>query len=132
MQEQEFDSEEYQRVLQWMIGNKDKSPFIHKSGQSDGKWWFLLRRHSLSELEFKSRLIKYIQFGFNIPNILTNKDMQLVGEPIKKARSAGSTVFTCINDACKNTIDFSNAINFEAIKSYHTNKFFSESNNNVL
>jgi len=96
---------EYKELLDWLIKNKDTSHRIHKSGinryKNLDKWWFVLKKGKESYLEFRDRLIKYSQLGFQIPDLDEDKDYQLISEPRMYFE-----LFTCRN--CHNTLDLSN------------------------
>jgi|GEM_PF-3558312 len=43
MESNETNIEEYERILNWFVTNKDKSERIHKSGKNKkDKWWFTI------------------------------------------------------------------------------------------
>ena len=122
MESNEINSEEYRRILDWFIENKDRSDNIHKSGKSKhDKWWFAIRRGSMSPELFREKLTKYYQLGFKIPDYDQEKDMQLISEPFD-IKKHSSDILTC--KSCGNTLDLSS--DFErarAIRSFHNVRF---------
>ncbi|MCK6695507.1 MAG: cold shock domain-containing protein, partial [Thermoanaerobaculia bacterium] len=54
-------TDEYPRILNWFIENKEINPHILKSGQrKDGKWWFTFAKNNLSVEEYRKKLSKLI------------------------------------------------------------------------
>jgi len=122
MESNEINIEEYQRILNWFVTNKDTSERIHKSGKNKfDKWWFVIKRGNESNENFKSKLNKYFQVGFQIPDLEKDKDLQLISEPIACKKHSGD-IFTC--KSCGHTLDLSSDIEkSRAIKRFHNVKF---------
>ena len=124
----EMNLPEYQKILDWFIEYKDRSANIRKSGKNKyDKWWFLISRRDMSHDIFKKRLNKYFQLGFQIPDIDTDKEIQLISEP-KDFTKHFIEILTC--RSCGNTLDLSN--DFErarAIRSFHSIRFIKEKPN---
>lgn len=125
METNETNIEEYNRILNWFIENKDKSERIHKSGKNKrDKWWFTIRRGNDSMEEFKKKLTKYHQLGFQIPDFENDKDLQLISEPIDFKRH-NKDVLTC--KTCGNILDLSNDLEkARAVKKFHNVRFVAE------
>lgn len=125
MEENETNIEEYNRILNWFITNKDKSVRIHKSGKNKrDKWWFTIRRGNDTMEEFRKKLTKYHQLGFQIPTFENDKDLQLISEPIDFKRHS-KDILTCKN--CGNILDLSNDLEkARAVKKFHNVRFVAE------
>lgn len=125
MEANETNIEEYNRILNWFIENKDKSGRIHKSGKNKrDKWWFTIRRGNDSMEEFKKKLTKYHQLGFQIPDFENDKDLQLISEPIDFKRHS-KDVLTC--KTCGNILDLSNDLEkARAVKKFHNFRFVAD------
>lgn len=117
-------TEYYKKVLSWLIENRNSHKRIYKSGQNNGRWWFVLRRGNEDPDAWNTRLIKYHHSGFNIPDLSERKDFHLVSEPINYTTHV-ENILKC--NACENVIDL-NLDNERALvlKSYH-NDFFTDS-----
>lgn len=122
MQSNVMNITEYERILAWFITNKDSSERIHRSGKNRlGKWWFVIKRGSDSYDEFRQKLIKYYQVGFQIPDFEQDKDMQLISQPIDFEKHSGD-VLTCRN--CGHILDLSiDPEKSRAVKQFHNIKF---------
>jgi len=114
--------EEYNRILNWFITNKDQSYRIHKSGKNRrDKWWFTIRRGNDTMEEFRKNLTKYHQLGFYIPGFENDKDLQLISEPIDLKKHI-KDILTC--KACGNILDLSNDLEkARAVKKFHNVRF---------
>jgi hypothetical protein len=125
MKENETNIEEYNRILNWFIENKDKSERIHKSGKNKrDKWWFTIRRGNDSMEEFRKKLTKYHKLSFQIPDFEYDKDLQLISEPIDIIRQS-KDILTC--KTCGNILDLSNDLEkARAVKKFHTVRFVAE------
>jgi hypothetical protein len=121
----ETNIEEYNRILNWFIENKDKSDRIHKSGKNKrDKWWFTIRRGNDSMEEFRKKLTKYHQLGFQIPDFENDKDLQLISEPIDFKRHS-KDILSC--KTCGNILDLSNDLEKAwAVKKFHKVRFVAE------
>jgi len=122
MESNEANKEEYERILNWFVLNKDKSKRIHKSGKTKkDKWWFTINRGNDSIQEFRKKLTKYHQVGFQIPDIEEDKNFQLIFEPIDFKKHS-KDILTCKNCGC--ILDLSNDLaKARAIKKFHKVKF---------
>lgn len=122
MESNETNIEEYQRILNWFITNKDSSERIFKNGKNKfHNWWFLIKRGKENRENFKKRLNKYFQVGFQIPDLDQDKDLQLISEP-KDFKKHSGEIFTC--KSCGHTLDLSNNIEkSRAIMRFHNVKF---------
>ena len=112
---------EFPKVLNWFIENKDTNPYILKSGQREyGKWWFIFVKKKLSVDEYRKKISKLISIGFNIPNYQKEDNFsQLVVEPSIVPNIDSAKVFTCSN--CNHVIDLrSNKDKYDTI--YHIHK----------
>ncbi len=87
-------NEDYKRILNWFIINQTNSRFILNSGLKKNKRWFKITKGPYNIEVFKERLGKYRKLGFIIPDINTDKDVQLIIEP--------NGIFNCTN--CDNSI----------------------------
>jgi len=125
MEANETNIEEYNRILNWFIENKDKSDRIHKSGKTKkDKWWFTIRRGNDTMEEFKKKLTKYHQLGFQIPDFENDKDLQLISEPIDFKKHS-KDILTC--KTCGNILDLSNDLEkARAVKKFHNVRFVAE------
>lgn len=125
MESNETNIEEYERILNWFVTNKDKSERIHKSGKNKkDKWWFTIRRGNDTMEEFRKKLTKYHQVGFQIPDFEKDKDLQLISEPIDFKRHS-KNILTC--KTCGNILDLSNDLEkARAVKKFHNVKFVAE------
>ncbi len=125
MESNETNIEEYERILNWFVTNKDKSERIHKSGKNKkDKWWFTIRRGNDTMVEFRKKLTKYHQVGFQIPDFEKDKDLQLISEPIDFKKHS-KDILTC--KTCGNILDLSNDIEkARAVKKFHNVKFVAE------
>ena len=113
---------EFERILNWFIDNKEKSERVSKFGKNKfGKWWFLLKKGNYSYEQFKEKLNKYYQIGFQIPDFGKNKEFQLISEPIDFKKHSGDIL---ICKTCGHTIDLtSDPEKARAIKTFHKVKF---------
>ncbi|WP_276974913.1 cold shock domain-containing protein [Flavobacterium filum] len=125
MEANETNIDEYNRILNWFVTNKDKSERIHKSGKNKrDKWWFTIRRGNDSMEEFRKKLTKYHQLGFQIPDFENDKDLQLISEPIDFNRHS-KDILTC--KTCGNILDLSNDLEkARAVKKFHNVRFVAE------
>lgn len=125
MEANETNIEEYNRILNWFIQNKDKSDRIRKSGKNKrDKWWFTIKRGNDSMEEFRKKLTKYHQLGFQIPDFDNDKDLQLISEPIDFKRHS-KDILTC--KTCGNILDLSNDLEkARAVKKFHNVRFVVE------
>lgn len=125
MEEHQTNIEEYNRILNWFIENKDKSNRIHKSGKNTrDKWWFTIRRGNDSMEEFRKKLNKYHQLGFQIPDFENDKDLQLISEPIDFKKHS-KDILTC--KTCGNILDLSNDLEkARTVKKFHNVRFIAE------
>lgn len=121
--EPEFKKEKYLKALLWLNENKENSNIISKYGPiKDGGKWFLLKSSFFkSKKEFKQKLANLRSFGFEVPNIDKDRDMQLVGTNFK-----GINNFKC--SRCGHTLNLielvhskeaSNREKLLALKKYH-------------
>ncbi|MBV6510545.1 MAG: hypothetical protein FMNOHCHN_00020 [Ignavibacteriaceae bacterium] len=122
MESNEANFDEYHRILNWFVTNKDNSKRIHKSGKNRrDKWWFTIRRGNDTMEEFRKKLTKYHQVGFQIPDFDSDKDLQLISEPIDFMKHSGD-ILTC--KSCGNILDLSNdPERARAVKQFHKVKF---------
>jgi hypothetical protein len=99
------DGDGYNRVLKWLIENKDDPSKIAKAGRTkNSKWWFMVKRpESFSIGEFRQRLVHYRSLGFSIPKLGAHQDVQLVGEAFEGEQRN----FCCTSEECDGMIDFS-------------------------
>lgn len=119
-------TDEYPRMLNWFIENKEINPHILKSGQrKDGKWWFTFAKNNLSVEEYRKKLSKLISIGFSIPDYeKEDKFLQLVTEPFAKINTGLVKVFTCSN--CNHVIDLRSDLDkYSTMRSFHK-KIFTE------
>lgn len=125
MESNETNIEEYERILNWFITNKDKSERIYKSGKNKkDKWWFTIRRGNDTMGEFRKKLTKYHLVGFQIPDFEKDKDLQLISEPIDLKKHS-KEILTC--KTCGNILDLSNDLEkARAVKKFHNVKFVAE------
>lgn len=125
MESNEASIEEYNRILNWFITNKDTSKRIHKSGKNKkDKWWFTIRRDNDTMEEFRKKLTKYHQVGFQIPDFESDKNLQLISEPID-FKKHNSNILTC--KSCGNILDLSNDLEkARAVKQFHNVRFVKE------
>lgn len=125
MESNEMNIEEYERILNWFVTNKDKSKRIYKSGKNKkDKWWFTIRRDNDPMEEFRKKLTKYRQVGFQIPDFEKDKDLQLISEPIDFKRHS-KDILTC--KTCGNILDLSNDLEkARAVKNFHNVRFVKE------
>jgi hypothetical protein len=125
MEANETNLDEYNRILNWFVTNKEKSERIHKSGKNKrDKWWFTIKRGDDSMEEFRKKLTKYHQLGFQIPDFENDKDLQLISEPIDFERHS-KDILTC--NTCGNILDLSNDIEkARAVKKFHNVRFVAE------
>ena len=113
MQPKNYDLNEYERILKWFVDNKDRVSVIQKSGEHQGKKWFLLKRGQDSEVIFQEKLRRYQMLGFRIPNIEITKEFQLISEANDEKE-----IYVCSN--CHNMLDLSTDLErAKAIKKYH-------------
>jgi len=122
MESNEINIQEYERILNWFMTNKDKSKRIHKSGKNKlGKWWFVIKKGNDTYESFREKLNKYYQVGFQIPDFEQDKDLQLIAEP-NDFKKHSSEIFTC--RTCGNTLDLSNDLEkARAVKQFHNIMF---------
>lgn len=122
MESTEKNIEEYERILEWFITNKDISNRIHKSGKNKfDKWWFVIKRGKESLEAFREKLNKYYQLGFQIPDHGIDKDLQLISEPID-LKKHNEDILVC--KECGNILDLSrDPERTRAIKQFHNVKF---------
>lgn len=125
MEANEANIDEYNRILNWFVTNKDKSERIHKSRKNEkDKWWFTIRRGNDSMEEFRKKLTKYHQLGFKIPDFENDKDLQLISEPIDFKKHS-KDILTC--KTCGNILDLSNDLEkARAVKKFHNVRFVAE------
>ncbi|HAO09303.1 MAG TPA: hypothetical protein DCQ50_20520 [Chryseobacterium sp.] len=125
MEANETNIDEYNRILNWFVTNKDKSDRIHKSGKNKrDKWWFTIRRGNDTMEEFRKKLTKYHQVGFQIPDFENDKDLQLISEPIDFKKHS-KDILTC--KTCGNILDLSNDLEkARAVKKFHNVRFVAE------
>lgn len=127
MVEQGFDKNEYNRVLNWFIQNKDSSSWIIRHGKrKDGKFWFILKAPIWDHEEFKTfknKLLKYLSIGFNVPDINEDKDSYLIGERFDNQNSSSTRILGCPD--CGEIIDFkdNNWDKFRVMRHYHKQAF---------
>lgn len=75
--------EEFKRILDWFVKNKESSNQIVKYGKNKfGKWWFRLRAKDGNLDAFIEKIQLYRRIGFNVPELEEGKEFQLVSEPI--------------------------------------------------
>lgn len=100
------DIEGFNNVLRWFVENKDKSPYIKKSGKTiNNKNWFMFARHDQQQEEYNSKLKYYLSLGFQIPNIDENRSFQLISEP-NNYENHNSGILSC--NFCSNILDLAN------------------------
>jgi hypothetical protein len=119
-------TDEFPRMLNWFIENKDINPHILKSGQrKDGKWWFIFAKNNLSIDEYRKKLSKLISIGFSIPDYeKEDKFLQLVAEPSTKINTDSSKIYSCSN--CNHMIDLRSDIHrYNVMRGFHK-KIFTE------
>jgi len=107
---------EYERVLDWLINNSDKSKRILKSGiRSDGKRWFIIGRNQDTSEQFRINIGKFVAIGFEAPNFNKESDRQLIAEPKHKQNS-----LRC--ESCQYTIDLEmkDSDQIRIVKKYHS------------
>ncbi|KAA9037163.1 cold shock domain-containing protein [Ginsengibacter hankyongi] len=122
MESNEINIEEYERILNWFMINKDKSKHVHKSGKNKlDKWWFVIKRGNDTYESFREKLNKYHKVGFQIPDFEQDKDLQLISEPIDFKKHKGE-ILTC--RTCGNILDLSNDLEkARAVKQFHNVRF---------
>ena len=125
MESNKMDIEDYNRILDWFISNREKSKRIYKSDKNKfGKWWFIIRRGNYSYEAFKEKLNKYYQMGFQIPNLDENRDLQLISEPIDFNKHR-TDILIC--KSCGNILDLSMDLEkARAIRNFHNVSFVNE------
>lgn len=75
--------EEFKRILDWFVKNKESSAQIVKFGKNKfGKWWFRLKAKDGNIDAFFEKLQLYKRIGFNVPKLEEGNEFQLVSEPI--------------------------------------------------
>jgi hypothetical protein len=121
----ETNIEEFNKVLNWFIDNKDKSSRINKSGKNKfDKWWFSIRRGPETMEKFNERLIRYYKLGFQIPDLTLNKEFQLISEPVNHKKKNEESL---VCKSCGNILDLSNDIEkARAVKTFHNKIFMNE------
>ena len=121
MNSNEYDTAEYQKVLQWFIDNKDDQDYIVKSGQTKhGKWWFRFKNKNLPHHIYYQKLGNLIKLGFSVPNFEErNRPIQLVAESSKTTK-IDSDVLVCSNLDCGNILNLTSDLErASAIKRFH-------------
>ncbi len=120
-----FDEDEYSRVLNWFIDNKDNQIYIASSGKTQkGKWWFRFKKGRLSKEAYREKLVTLRRLTFHIPDFDDNeKTIQLITER-RNAKYTQSELLICPNRECGNTIDLSSDIErATVIKKFHKTRF---------
>lgn len=75
--------EEFNRILDWFVKNKDTSKHIVKYGKNKfEKWWFRLKAKDGDGETFFKRLLHYKRVGFNVPELVEGNMFQMISEPI--------------------------------------------------
>lgn len=75
--------EDFKRILDWFVKNKESSNQIVKFGKNKfGKWWFRLKAKDGNIDAFFEKLQLYRRIGFNVPKLEEGNEFQLVSEPI--------------------------------------------------
>ncbi|MBK6642414.1 MAG: hypothetical protein IPG39_14910 [Bacteroidetes bacterium] len=88
------------------------------------KWWFTIRRGNDKMEEFRKKLTKYHQLGFQIPDFESDKDLQLISEP-NDYKNHCKDILNC--KSCGNILDLSNDLEkARAVKKFHNVKFTTE------
>ena len=118
----EIDNEKFQKVLNWLITNKENSKHIIKSGvNKNNKNWFRFAKADLSSVEYNSKLHSLLSLGFQIPNIEENRDIQLISEP-NDFKKRNSEILTC--KVCSNILDLSSDLERAAtVKNFHNVRY---------
>ena len=122
MESNKVNAEQYQKTLDWFVRNKEKSEHIIKSGVTkNNKIWFLFAKNELSSEDYNSKLINLLSQGFQIPNIIEDRDVQLISEP-NDINRRNSDILICKH--CKNIIDLSSdRERAETFKSFHNVRY---------
>jgi hypothetical protein len=127
MDDSKFVQEEYTKVLDWFIANKENSSLIASSGKRrDEKWWFRLKRNRLTQEEFRKKLNHLLILGFRIPDFEEEKGVYLITEG-NRVDEKKPVIFVCSNAACKNILDLSTDLEkAKAITRFHNVRFVKE------
>jgi len=75
--------EEFTRILDWLVKNRETSKQIVKFGKNKlGKWWFRLKAKDGDLDTFYKKLLQYKRVGFNVPEAAEGNEFQMISEPI--------------------------------------------------
>jgi hypothetical protein len=127
MESNENRKDEYNKVLNWFISQKENKKHIANFGQrpNDNKWWFRLMKNNLNQEEFNKKLRNLVSIGFNIPNFNEEHlSIQFIAEP-NDFKNHNSDILTC--NSCGNILDLSNDLErARAVKKFHNVRFVAE------
>lgn len=123
-----YQEEDYKRILDWFITNKNSSEYIVNSGtRKDGKYWFIIRPENDEDetlKQFKNKLLRYMSIGFNVPDINEVRDTYLIGEAFAAHSEDATRMLTC--PACEFYIDLREDFEkYLSMSNYHTSLKFS-------
>lgn len=116
--------DEYNKVLNWFISQKENTKYIASCGQreKDKKWWFRLKKNNLNQEEFNKKIRTLVSIGFNVPNFNDEHlSIQLIAEP-NDFQKHNSEILIC--RVCDNILDLSNDLEkASAVKTFHNVHF---------